>query len=184
MLRSRDGSGRGAPPRLVETRTIRHTHQVPSPSESASTVAAAAGPGAGRAAARLARAVENALGDVELSLPQYRMLIFLAEGGAAAASALAGKLGVSRPSVTALVDGLVARRLVERQPDPSDRRRVRHAVTADGLAALDRADAAVTARLVEVADRVDADERQVAFAGLAVWERALNVTRDEKLADA
>jgi long-chain acyl-CoA synthetase len=147
-------------------------------------VGAAPGPGAGRAAARLARAVENALGEVELSMPQYRMLIFLAEGGAAAASALAGKLGVSRPSVTALVDGLVGRGLVERQPDPADRRRVRHAVTAEGLDALERADEAVTARLVEVAERVGGDERATAFAGLAAWEHALNVTRDEKLADA
>ncbi|HSL59104.1 MAG TPA: MarR family winged helix-turn-helix transcriptional regulator [Acidimicrobiales bacterium] len=154
------------------------------PTPAAPTVAAPTGPTAGRAAARLARVVENALGEVEMSLPQYRMLVFLAEGGSAAASALAGKLGVSRPSVTALVDGLVAKGLVERQPDPSDRRRVSHAVTEAGLAALDRADTAVTARLVEVAERVDAGEQADAFAGLAAWERALNVSRDEKLAGA
>jgi len=127
--------------------------------------------------------VENSLTDAGLSLPQYRMLIFLAEGGAAAASALAGTLGVSRPSVTALVDGLVARGFVERLPDASDRRRVSHAVTAAGRDALDRADAAVEARLVELlGDLGTAEERTAAVEGLMCWERALNVGRDAKLA--
>src|SRR5690606_21991541 len=51
-------------------------------------------PAAGRAAARLARTLENALADTGVSLPQYRTLVFLSEVGSSAASALAGKLGV------------------------------------------------------------------------------------------
>ena len=61
---------------------------------------------AGRVGARLARQVEVGLAQVELSLSQYRTLMFLDEGSAAA-SALADHLAVSRPSVTAVVDGLV-----------------------------------------------------------------------------
>jgi len=87
--------------------------------------------GHARAAARLAKAVELALVDVDLTLPQYRLLVYLAEGSVAA-SALAGKLAVSKPSLTALADGLVAKALVERRAFAGDRRRVDHVLTEDG----------------------------------------------------
>ncbi len=48
----------------------------------------------------------------------------LLEDGPLTAGALASRLGLSSGSVTALVDRLVAARDVERNPDPSDRRRV------------------------------------------------------------
>ena len=130
----------------------------------------------------MARVVENALSRVDLSLPQYRMLVFLAESDSEAASAAAGKLGVSRPSVTALIDGLVARGWAQRCADPSDRRRVTHTVTADGRAVLDRADTAVEARLAELAALIPSDEdRRIAYEGLAHWLQALNTEREAKL---
>jgi long-chain acyl-CoA synthetase len=138
----------------------------------------------GRAAARLGRVVENALAQVDLSLPQYRMLVFLAEGGPAAASALAGKLGVSRPSVTALVDGMVARGWAQRSADPVDRRRVAHVVTDAGLEALARADEVVEARLSELARSIpDPQRREAAYGGLAEWHAAMNAEREAKLHD-
>ena len=72
---------------------------------------------AARAAAKLARQVNIPLSEINLSLPQYRVLAFLDEGGAAP-SDLAGRLSVSRPSITALMDGLLNRNLVERHSDP------------------------------------------------------------------
>ena len=139
----------------------------------------------GRAAARLAHAVENALTETGLSLPQYRLLVFLSEVGASANSALAGKLGVSRPSVTALVDGLVARGLAERIPDPSDRRRVGHAITPQGEEALTRGDDAVIERLDELAAKMSGpDERATAYAGLLGWLTALDSEREARLADS
>ncbi|MBK5224242.1 MAG: winged helix-turn-helix transcriptional regulator [Acidimicrobiia bacterium] len=159
---------------------------------SASSTSAASRPGdpsdvghtAGRAAARLARAIENALGEVELSLPQYRMLIFLSEVGSSAATSMAGKLGVSRPSVTALVDGLVARDLAHRTADPVDRRRVAHTITAKGESALVDADAAVARRLEELATKIlEPHGADAAYAGLLHWVSALNDEREAKLAD-
>src|SRR5262249_10526085 len=61
----------------------------------------------GRIVARLARQIEVALAKVDLTLSQYRVLIHLCEGREAA-SGLADKLAVSRPSITGVVDGLVA----------------------------------------------------------------------------
>ncbi|MFP4514232.1 MAG: MarR family winged helix-turn-helix transcriptional regulator [Acidimicrobiales bacterium] len=136
----------------------------------------------GRVAARMARVVENALGHVDLSLPQYRMLIFLAESGSEAASGLAGKLGVSRPSVTALVDGLVARGWVERCADPLDRRRVTHTVTPAGRQVLARADDAVEARLADLSRAAHDDaERAEAYTGLGRWQAAMDAEREAKL---
>lgn len=140
-------------------------------------------PAAGRAAARLARTLENALTATGLSLPQYRTLVFLSEVGSSAASALAGKLGVSRPSVTALTDGLVTRGFAERVPDPTDRRRVGHVITAAGEEALARADAAVTTRLHDLASKIpDPADRDAALVGLRLWLSALDIEREARLA--
>ena len=70
----------------------------------------------GRVAAWLSKRVEVALAQVELTLPQYRVLGILAEGSAAA-SGLADRLAVRRPSITALIDGLVARGFVDRRQE-------------------------------------------------------------------
>ena len=87
----------------------------------------------GRAAAWLSKQVELALADVELSLPQYRVLGLLAEG-ASIPSALAERLTVRRPTVTAVVDGLEIRGLVQRTPGDLDKRSVTHTLTVQGPA--------------------------------------------------
>lgn len=124
-------------------------------------------------AARLARQVEVGLADVDLSLPQYRILMFLDEG-AAVASKLADHLAVSRPSVTAVVDGLVARGLVERRHDEQDRRRVGHTLTSEGARVLEAADEAVERRLREIAGYLDNQAGGEAFTGLDRWRQALD----------
>jgi long-chain acyl-CoA synthetase len=127
-----------------------------------------------RAAARLAKHLETALATVDLSLPQYRLLGYLA-GGEAAASVLAGDLAVTRPSITALVDGLVARSLIQRRADESDRRRVTHMLTDEGREVLGRADDAITARLEDIAGPVSALEE---------WGEAMDVYRSNRKAPA
>jgi len=56
----------------------------------------------------------------------------LAARGPMGAAELATRLGVSRSSVTALIDRLEAADLVARHPDPTDRRRLRLVVTGHG----------------------------------------------------
>ena len=126
----------------------------------------------GRVIARLARQLELALATVDLTLPQYRVLILLAEGNEAA-SALAEKLAVSRPSVTGVVDGLVARGLVQRITVPDDRRRVDHDLTDLGRKLISVAEAEVQRRLREIASHRP-DQAASAFAGLEPWREALD----------
>jgi long-chain acyl-CoA synthetase len=127
----------------------------------------------GRVIARLARHVEVALATVELTLPQYRVLIHLCEGREAA-SGLADKLAVSRPSVTGVVDGLVARELVRRDHDSDDRRRVGHELTDAGRRVLAAADAEVKRRMEEIAAHAPAGDP---LEGLEVWRDALAAYR-------
>ncbi len=128
----------------------------------------------GRVLARLARQIELALSATDLTLPQYRVLILLCERKEEA-SALADKLGVSRPSVTGVVDGLVARGLVQRRHDPEDRRRVRHWLTLEGRGLLAHADLEVQLRLRQIAELMpDAADP---FAGLERWQGALDAHR-------
>ena len=137
--------------------------------------------GLGRITARLARVTERAVGGLGLSLPQYRVLSLLDEGSAAA-TALADHLAVSRPHVTAIVDALVERGWVERQPDPEDRRRVSHGLTEPGRAALAAADEAVEARLTGLLDQLSPTAARRAATGLAVWGDALDSARDAMVA--
>ncbi|TKJ24825.1 MarR family transcriptional regulator [Blastococcus sp. CCUG 61487] len=134
-------------------------------------------PTGARTVARLARHVEVALAGCELTVPQYRLLALLSEGSINA-STLAERLVVSRPSVTALVDGLVARGMVERGSDPSDRRHVTHLVTELGQSVLDRADRTAAARLQDLSRFLSEEDVPVAREGLAAWERALDCYRE------
>lgn len=129
-------------------------------------------PNPGRVIVRLGRHVDVALATVDLTAPQYRVLIHLCEGKEAA-SALADKLAVSRPSVTGVVDGLVARGLVQRQHEALDRRRVGHSLTPDGRRLLEAADAAVQHHLEEILQCGDVCGED-AFAGLGSWLMALD----------
>jgi DNA-binding MarR family transcriptional regulator len=136
---------------------------------------------AARAASRLTRQVEQALAALGLSVPQYRVLAVLAEA-TAAAGLLAERLAVRPPSVTSVVDGLVGRGLVRRGADLEDRRRQVLEVTDDGIAALHEADAAVAARLRELADRLDGRRAQRVLSSLSDWNEAFDLARDERLA--
>ena len=104
----------------------------------------------GRAAAWLGKQVELALVELDLTPPQYRVLGVLGEG-ASMPSALAERLAVRRPTITAVVEGLAARGLIERTPHDEDRRSVTHALTDKGKRVLLDADHAVNARLRTIA---------------------------------
>jgi DNA-binding MarR family transcriptional regulator len=112
--------------------------------------------------------VELAAATVDLSLAQYRILAILS-GQSAAASVLADKLAVSRPSVTGVVDGLVARDLVTRTHDPVDRRRISLGLTKRGGALLAGVDVEIGRRLHAIAAYGPAG----ALASLTPWQDAL-----------
>lgn len=132
----------------------------------------------GRTLARLARQVELAAATVDLTVAQYRVLGILHEGREAA-SKLAEKLAVSRPSITGVVDGLVTRGLVQRTHDGGDRRRIDVHLTELGRETLAQADAEAQRRLDEIASHGD-EPAAALFAGLDAWREALNEYRSAR----
>ena len=131
----------------------------------------------GRVAAWLSKRVEVALASVDLTLPQFRVLGILAEGSSAA-SRLADRLAVRRPSITAIVDGLVARGLVDRRQEDSDRRRVSLRLTQEGDRILAAADQAVDEYLASLAGCLPAKEEAMAIRSLELWGRAMAASHE------
>jgi DNA-binding MarR family transcriptional regulator len=68
----------------------------------------------------------------ELTVPQFRALIFVSVNEDASLSPMAEHLGLSLPAASRMVDLLVRRGLMRRQPDLADRRCVRLTLTTRG----------------------------------------------------
>jgi long-chain acyl-CoA synthetase len=128
-----------------------------------------------RTLARLARFLERGGGD--LSLPQFRLLAMVERGQRA--SFLADKLAVAKPTVTALVDGLVERGYVSRAQEADDRRATHIALTAAGKRALKTAETAMAERIENLLGHT-ADPRAVLDA-LAALHGAMDTALDARL---
>lgn len=73
--------------------------------------------------ARLIRAAFDArLKPLDLNLTQASLLAYVAEFGPTTQTRLADQMGTRRAAMGSVIDGLERRDLVERHPDPSDRR--------------------------------------------------------------
>jgi len=98
----------------------------------------------------------------DLSVPQFRTLAFIDRNAKASLSDAADHIGLTLPSMSKIVDGLVTRKLITRQTDPTDRRRLTLALTRSGLAALDASRTATRACLAEsLAALTDAERASV-----------------------
>ena len=92
-------------------------------------------PRAARALTLAARALERAAAARDLTLAQFRVLALVAAGDERS-TLLAERLAVAKPTITAVVDGLVERGFVAREAVVGDRRSIRVALTPAGLRAL------------------------------------------------
>jgi DNA-binding MarR family transcriptional regulator len=127
---------------------------------------------------RIARMLEHVC--TELTLPQYRLLAMVARGDHRV-SHLAGRLALSKPTVTAVVEGLVERGLLARSEVATDRRAVQLTLTGAGRTALDTTEGAMVERLQDLLSRCD--DPSLAMAGLAQLSTALESVLVEKMAE-
>lgn len=98
---------------------------------------------------------------------QLRVLqICQARGGRATPTALAAQMGVSQATVTALVDKLVARQMVERMRSETDRRQTNVVLTAAGSQAVLEAPDALQQRYVRAFERLQDWEQAQLLASL------------------
>ena len=85
----------------------------------------------------------------DLSIPQFRTLAFIDRNVDASLSDVAEHIGLTLPSMSKIVNGLVTRKLVIRQTAREDRRRMTLALTTRGQTALQLSREATRACLAE-----------------------------------
>ena len=76
--------------------------------------------------------------EIDITMPQAKLLYLLGAGGDVHMSELVTRLGVSLSTISGLVDRLVDHGLASRREDPSDRRHVVVGLTPVGAAFIDR----------------------------------------------
>jgi len=76
--------------------------------------------------------------DLQLTLPQFKMLVVVSQSDSSTVGCIAEHLGVGESTASYLVERLVQADLVERAEDPSDRRRAMIRLSRDGRALLEK----------------------------------------------
>lgn len=110
-----------------------------------------------------------------LSVPQFRTLLFLSRNRGSSLSEVAEHIGLTLPSMSTLIDGLVDRSYAVRQTDPSDRRRMTLTLTERGEATLQSAREATQAYLAEKLNRIPETDRKTIVASMQILKHVFEV---------
>jgi DNA-binding MarR family transcriptional regulator len=112
----------------------------------------------------LLRAYEASVRDAVREVPHrhrgYQVLAEVVHGDQPSQLALATHLGIDRTVMTYVIDDLAAAGLVERRPNPADRRQRQVVATTAGRRALRRLEGRVRAAEDDVLGVLDADQRE------------------------
>ena len=132
---------------------------------------------AARSIVCIARVFEQIGRGVGVSLPQYRLLLFLRHGPRRAGE-LAAQIAIKRPTLTALVDGLEKEERLRRVADEKDGRGVRIELTEAGHAAL----AKVEGELATLVDRLcSLGNREALLEGLDDLSQIIDVEFERRV---
>ncbi|ACB01105.1 MULTISPECIES: MarR family winged helix-turn-helix transcriptional regulator [Cyanophyceae] len=119
---------------------------------------------------RFLRAELRTHGQPHFSLSQLRVLYFLNRQPQASLSEVADYLDVTRPTMSAMVERLVQRNLVQRQQDPHERRRIALSLTDHGTAELDRVYGATLASVTQRLEGLSAEQTAQMMQGFTILE--------------
>jgi len=110
--------------------------------------------------------------EIDVTMPQAKLLYLLGVGGELHMSAIVARLGVSLSTVSGLVDRIVDHGLAARREDPADRRQVLVGLTPDGARFIDRFRELNARQMRELLLRLDDAELAQVRVGLDVLSRA------------
>lgn len=99
----------------------------------------------------------------DISIPQFRSLAFIQRNPDSSLSNLAEHLGLTLPSVSKLVDGLVKQKLVIRQESTTDRRCLTLVLTEIGAAIVNSARADAQSNLAKKMVHLSNDELETIY---------------------
>ncbi len=112
-----------------------------------------------------------------MSVPQFRALILLDRQSHSPLTDVAEHLGLSVPSASRMIQGLVVKGFILREPGSSDRRQVSLTLSERGRAVMKNAQRKTEAQLAEILSRLSADQR-------GEVTHATNLLREAFLGDA
>lgn len=108
---------------------------------------------------RTIRAEMRSRRGADMSLVQFRALLFLNRNPGASLSTVAEHLGLTSPTVCKMIDGMVSHRLVTRMPSSADRRKVILTLTVEGQTILEKARSGTQARLMDILAGLTPEDR-------------------------
>jgi DNA-binding MarR family transcriptional regulator len=104
---------------------------------------------------------------LDLTLPQFKVLLLLDAVGPSRPGAIAEAIGATATGVTGILDRLEERALVQREPDARDRRATVVRLERAAQAILDEVYSAGRERMVEVLRRLDDRDLRALHQGMA-----------------
>ena len=119
-------------------------------------------------AMRTIRAQLRKGGAIEISIPQFRTLVFINRRSGASLSDVAEHMGLTLPSMSAMIDVLVSRNLVGRRTAAQDRRRMTLTLTERGRTTLQRARESTLTYLSERVRTTPPADRAVLVKGMHI----------------
>ncbi len=142
---------------------LARTRAVPAPDPATCTLSNDLGWALGAVFRAYVKAAHEVLDDLPGGPRGYQVLAAAAGDEHGSQLALAQHLGVDRTVMTYLLDDLEAARLIERRPDPADRRARRIVVTRRGGDTLTRLDQRLRAAEEQLLSGLDTDEDRQVF---------------------
>ena len=128
---------------------------------------------------RFIRAQMRIYGAVDLSVPQFRALLFIKRHIGSSLGSVAENLGLTAPSMSKLIEGLNRRGLVERKGSSLDRRKVTIGITTSGDELLDRALDGTEKSLSAAMTTLTTEELRTVRAAMEALKRVFPATRQE-----
>ncbi len=114
---------------------------------------------------------------LDLTVPQFRVLAFVNRNEGSSLWEVAHHMGLTSPTASRLVDGLIERGLMARVINPDDRRRVKLAVTDRGAAILEASTQGTVSYLAGMLRDVDAGDRVIIDKAVETLRTIFTVTR-------
>jgi DNA-binding MarR family transcriptional regulator len=116
--------------------------------------------------------------ELEVTLPQYRLLVVLAAHGPQNLGSLSGFLGVNASTATRMCDRLLRKGLIQRRNSQRDRRAVRLALSEKGQALVDETTRLRRVELSKLLEAVPGNQQRALVQALAFLNAAAGEVPD------
>ncbi len=115
---------------------------------------------------------------LDLTIPQIKTLALLQHQGPLRMGSISNYLGTALSASTNIVDRLVDKELVERGPDPDDRRVVLCQLTGQGRESMEQFWRIGRMRILEVVERLEVEQLETVVQGFELLCRALESSQE------